>query len=408
MLKRLTIFMIAFAAVVFTGCNKGAGSNGPVTIEFFQQKPEVTDLFKELISIFEKENPDIKVTQTTVPQAKQVLLSRMAAGNMPDVTSEYVNSPDFRIAVKDGRYYELTGKKCLENVIQSYLVPLKVNDKDYALPISVNTIGVMYNEDIFNKLGLKIPSTYEEFIQVCKKIKETGIVPISLSDRTDWTTAILAQDIIGQEMGKENADKFFADLAAGKVSAKDNAVMRKIATRFVELRGYGRKDSAAIDYDLATNNFATGKAAMFINGIWAIPSVTRANPKLKFKMFPFPASEGAKTSVIYGIDFAVAVSADTKHADAALKFAEFLSRKDIAQKFSDTDNSPSVIKGVSVKSDKITSNVKLIESGGAFEWLHFKWASGMETRFWSIAQLLATSKNVDQFLTKLDETFRSK
>ena len=61
------------------------------------------------------------------------------------------------------------------------------------------------------------------------------------------------------------------------------------------------------------------------------------------------------------------ISKDTEHPEEALKFLEFLSRPEIAEIYSNRNNSPSTIKGVEVKSDKIKRLTAILFEGRAFE-----------------------------------------
>lgn len=409
-IKYLVFFLFIAASAQFlmaSGQQEGV-ETGQVEIEFYQQKVEAIDIINELISQFEAQNPNIKVVQTNLPnsETRNVLRLRMASGDVPDILSAYPNAPEFREFVKEGYLYDLSGQDFLGNVNQSVLSPIKIEGNDYSLPLSLNTIGVHYNEKIFTDLGLTAPSTYEEFISLCDEIQSAGIKPLIFSDKDSWTAGIFANCSIGKEMGKAAADDFFAGLAAGTVSATENSIMREIAEMVVELRDrFGSSDTAAYGYNDAINAFATEEVAMYINGIWAIPSISNANPDLQFKMFPIPASKGRDTTTIYGIDFAISMAAETEYPEECLKFLNFLAEEGSAQYFSDIDNSPSVIKGVQVKSDKISSLVSLLNAGKAFEWNHFKWADGMEGRFNDAVQELAILRDVDAFLVNLDNIF---
>lgn len=76
--------------------------------------------------------------------------------------------------------------------------------------------------------------------------------------------------------------------------------------------------------------FQTGKAAMFIEGSWISPSITKAAPDLKFKATSFPAGERkvvTARSVLWG------VNNDSKQPDAAYKLAEYLSSKEALTKY---------------------------------------------------------------------------
>ncbi len=47
-----------------------------------------------------------------------------------------------------------------------------VDNKIYALPRDFDAIGMFYNKKLFNELGLEPPKTYDEMIEVAKKLKK--------------------------------------------------------------------------------------------------------------------------------------------------------------------------------------------------------------------------------------------
>lgn len=402
-----SVMSVALLAGCGTKQQPTTQNNEKVEIEFFQMKTEAVDTYNKIIANFEAENPNIKVTQNNVPDAKNVLQTRMASEDVPDVFSIYPNESGFKVQANDGYLLDLTGQSFLQNANSSVLDSVKVNGKDYSLPISLNTIGVYYNTKIFEQLNLTAPTTWSEFISDAQKIKAAGITPFALSDKDAWTVGIEANDMTGQAMDRATLLKFFEDVKNGVQSTAKNDVMNTVADRVLELRKYGPSDAAAIGYDQAISNFATEKAAMFINGIWAIPSVQKANPDLKFGMFPIPATKAEDTKVIYGIDAAVAVSAKTTKKDAALKFVAYLAKTETAQIYADADKSPSVIKGVTMNFAPEQSLAKLLSDNKSFTWLHFDWAPGMEGQWNNEAQNLAVSKDKNAYFSGLDKDFQA-
>ena len=57
----------------------------------------------------------------------------------------------------------------------------KDDGKIYGIPYATNADGVIYNKDIFNELGLQIPKTWDEFVDVSNKIKDSGKLPLYLT-----------------------------------------------------------------------------------------------------------------------------------------------------------------------------------------------------------------------------------
>lgn len=105
----LLIFYFKQFLLAGCGAKEAATENktGKVEVEFFQQKTEAVDTYKKIIDKFETENPDIKVVQNNVPDSKNVLQTRMASGDIPDVFSAYPNESNFKMQADEGYILDL-------------------------------------------------------------------------------------------------------------------------------------------------------------------------------------------------------------------------------------------------------------------------------------------------------------
>ena len=56
------------------------------------------------------------------------------------------------------------------------------------IPFSTNDIGVIYNKAIFKEQGLTIPTTWDEFIKLAQKVKDSGKNAFYLTLKDSWTT----------------------------------------------------------------------------------------------------------------------------------------------------------------------------------------------------------------------------
>ena len=104
-LKRIALIsLVATMALSLTACgqNKSSNSGKKVTIEYFNQKKEMSATLKEIIKDFEKKNPDIHVKEVDVPNAGTVLKTRMLSGDVPDVINIYPQNIDFQEWAKAG------------------------------------------------------------------------------------------------------------------------------------------------------------------------------------------------------------------------------------------------------------------------------------------------------------------
>ncbi len=77
---------------------------------------------------------------------------------------------------------------------------IRVNGEIMAVAMMVNTQHLMYRSDIFEELGLEVPTTYDEVLAAAAAIQEAGVVdyPIGATMASGWN---LAQDFNNMFVG---------------------------------------------------------------------------------------------------------------------------------------------------------------------------------------------------------------
>ena len=381
-----------------------AGNDGAkVEIEFLQQKREAVDTFDALIQEFQKQNPNITVTQNTVPDAGTVLMTRAASNEMPDVLTHWPTDAAYIQFATQGRLKDLTDNACMDNVIDSYKESIKLDGKYYTVPISLNFMGVFYDVDKFKDGGYEVPKTWDEFINLAKDIQGKGEVAFVLPDKDSWTISQGWDHIGGKDRGGEMG-KFYDELRAGTTTYQDDPIAVDSMEKMIELREYSQGDTLSLGYDQAINDFATGTGYMFIQGIWALPSIESANPDKNVAMFPMPNDKGDMKQPL-GVDVAICAGADTTgdKADAVDKFLLYLSSTEAAQMYSDKDHSPSCIKGVEAQIPQAQAVLDLIDTAGVLD-ISAPPAGFEETKRSKLQQVLI-DKDVNAFLTTMTEDF---
>lgn len=381
-----------------------AGNDGAkVEIEFLQQKREAVDTFDALIQEFQKQNPNITVTQNTVPDAGTVLMTRAASNEMPDVLTHWPADAAYIQFATQGRLKDLTDNACMDNVIDSYKESIKLDGKYYTVPISLNFMGVFYDVDKFKDGGYEVPKTWDEFINLAKDIQGKGEVAFVLPDKDSWTISQGWDNIGGKDRGGEMG-KFYDELRAGTTTYQDDPIAVDSMEKMIELREYSQGDTLSLGYDQAINDFATGTGYMFIQGIWTLPSIESANPDKNVAMFPMPNDKGDMKQPL-GVDVAICAGADTTgdKADAVDKFLLYLSSTEAAQMYSDKDHSPSCIKGVEAQIPQAQAVLDLIDTAGVLD--ISAPPAGFEEIKRSKLQQVLIDKDVNAFLTTMTEDF---
>ena len=377
-----------------------------ITIEFFNQKQEeaAQQAYRNAAEDFHKEYPYITIEINTVPDSDKVLTARMAADDVPVVFHGKPTSQAFFESAEAGFCLDLSDQPFIQNAIPSILESVKSEDgKVYAMPYSQNFMGVFYNVDIFKEHNLDIPETWDEFMALCQKLEDAGIQPLEES----YKDSAMAGHYRGGAMAALFPDGalWLAECASDpNKKPSDNPDYRTFAEKAIQIMDYCNEDVFGIPQTQAMENFANGQSAMMIYGSYGRGTFMVANPDLNLGVFPIPGLTEESGLVYAGVDacFCVSGKATPEEQDAGLKWIEFLTRPENAQKWSDTEGAPSAIDGVQYGSEGRAPMLDRIKEGKVREWKAYYDSRFSDTEAF---QGLLMDRNVDQFLKNVDEVW---
>lgn len=382
--------------------SQGEAPAEKVKLEFINQKQEAVQTFTEIVKAFEKEYPDIEVELNSPSESITVLTTRASSGTLPDLFTDWPSQAYYKEFANNGYIEKLSSYDFMKNIDSAILEQCKLPDGEvYTMPVSLNTYGVFYSKQIFEDLKLTVPTTYDEFLKLCDTIKAAGTTPILFPDKDTWTV----DQFFAFNSGVWCPDfmTVYGDVLEGKSHLQDNAGVKQTAQRTLDLRlNYGQPDTLGTAYSDAINDFANGKSAMFIQGIWATSPIQSANPDFDFSMFAIPADKAEDTRVMAGVDCAIDVSATSPNKEAALKFLEFVAQPSTAQIYSEKDHSPSAIKDGTVDLGAISPVVDYVTEGKTFPQLLNIQTVAIAAEEPNLCQSLIMNKNVDDFVAQLD------
>lgn len=181
--------------------------------------------------------------------------------------------------------------------------------------LSLESVQVLwlYNKDIFEKVGVEPPTTWDELVNVCQKLKGAGYQPIAMPGNYDsfysgtmgWLSQIYAdqttRSMVNENRAQEgdwdfdpdidgswtydptdpwnddsdkvtqNPSRAFANIKNG-VYRGDTDGMKAVWTNFAKVfPAYVGGDAFfGTDADGAKTLFYQGKAAMMVNGAWGV------------------------------------------------------------------------------------------------------------------------------------------
>ncbi|MFZ5351984.1 MAG: ABC transporter substrate-binding protein [Bacillota bacterium] len=397
--------MLCLFTAMFAGCSRDEAAAGDKTgqkveLELFSNKSESKATLEALIAEFEAQNPNIHIKLNQPPEAETVLMTRLNKNEMPDLLAIGGNATFGEIA-RAGAFRDMTKEAVVKSALPSYLDMLnrlvgQDNKKVYGIPYATNANGVLYNKDQFKELGLEIPKTWDELVAVAEKIKSAGKTPFYFTLGDAWTGLIGWNALAANIPSKDFTEKRHEGATTFK------AEYGEVADKVLKLLDYGHDDNFGKKYPDGNNAFANGASVMYLQGNWAISDIRKANPNMNLGIFAFPATNNVEQNkLVSGVDVLLTVSANTKHPKEAMKFIEFMTRKEIAERYITEQFALSAVNGV-IQKDPIMDGIAVnFEKNRITSFPDHYYPPGMQIA--NLLQAYLSDRDKEGFLSRMDE-----
>ncbi|WWM64088.1 ABC transporter substrate-binding protein [Paenibacillus tundrae] len=345
--KVATVMLASLLTISLTACGAGDSSTGSssggdnkakVTLELAISKSSQDSAFiqQDILDEFEKQT-NVRVNLQLIPaeQTTTVLQTKLAVDETPDIIQYNLASAVTDLNLE--RNFEILDDEPWASRIVNKDV-LSAGGHIYSFHVSQDTgmQGVVYNKQIFEELGLTIPTTYEQFLAVCEKIKASGITPVFMPYKDAWAANIWPAAAFADFVAK-NEPTFFDDLNSNKKKWSDIPEFKTFLEQQYEVytKGYTNTDVLSDSYDMAVGKFLNKEVAMMFMGDWLIEGVAEQDPSMELGVFPIPSTEDASlgASPLGGQLF---IPKKSKHLEEAKQFLDFIASKDVAQQIVDS------------------------------------------------------------------------
>ncbi|MDO4276192.1 MAG: extracellular solute-binding protein [Eubacteriales bacterium] len=321
-----------------------------ITLEFINGSAEEQYVawLDEVIAGFEEENPNIKIEiqKTSIDSFNQTVMTRFAAGDVPDLFSFSANDMDDM--VPSGYVLDLSASANMENYSDGMLDTFTKDGKTYALPIANDFMCVTYNKSAFEAAGIdKVPETWSEFLDACKKLQEADIVPIASGFSEQWVVNGTSQTVYcAQVLGNDGPT--LASMVDRTNKFAETEQWKGFFTKLQDIYPYMNTDPFGTDQNTCYSLLANAEAGMILNGTWTVTNATAMNPEAELGIFALPISDNAEDNVMPMCppESAVAVAAESSHAEEAVKFLEYMMSPESASLYAEKGAGIPIIKGV--------------------------------------------------------------
>jgi len=156
----------------------------------------------------------------------------------------------------------------------------------HGIPYALTTVGVYYNKDIFDELGLSVPETFAEFEALMAALKDAGYTPVSVGGRDGWPLDHVWSQILHTSIEVDYIARLESlDPGVSYLGPELIAASYKVL-EWTDL-GYLDPDMLSVSYADANAMFISGQVPMTITGTWAQADFTD-QPEFEARFFPMP------------------------------------------------------------------------------------------------------------------------
>ena len=332
---------VASQPIADTDLPQEQGEHLSGTVEYWSSWSETepqADVISRAAAEFMKLNPDVTINITwNGRDLRKLIIPALESGTKIDCfdhNADTVTSlwSDYIMDLSDfyQQIYPTTNGKTFEEYTMPAFVSLAETlgkGSKYVLPYAPQALLWNYNRDIFEAANVeKTPETWEEFLDVCQKIKDAGFIPITTDDA-------YAVNVYGYYLSKLKGDDWVFELVNDSTKAMwDDPACLEAAKAIQELadKGYYADNVASNKYPAAQQEMVIDeKIAMYLNGTW-LPNEVKDTAREDFPwgQFAYPnvpnGKDGSEAGAYGCTGLAINKDAEPETAKAAFSFFVFL------------------------------------------------------------------------------------
>ena len=171
--------------------------------------------------------------------------------------------------------------------------------------------NALYNTEIYKRLNLPIPESWDEFLDQAVKIKKAGYIPIALSKET-WQLHMVFNTILLEKLKRKHHQDFYDHKKPVKRWEKQ---LTETFDVLLKLKALAGPDQTKRSWAQSAAMIGEGKAAMHVLGDFAKGELT-AMGLIAGKDFLCSLAPGANGSMIYAIDSFVMLNVEEDYLKA--------------------------------------------------------------------------------------------
>lgn len=299
-IKILTPIAIILSLIFLSGCFKKKDTGYKVNLEVWGSFDD-SDAYGKILEKYRMLNPyvgEIKYRKFDVDNYKKDLIDALASGQGPDMFLIQNNwLPSFKDKIEPAPTYLFGEQELRRDFVDVVADDFLDGGKVYAVPLSVDSLALYYNKDLFNAEGItRPPATWEELMEDLKrltKIDQNGNIiqqgaalgtAYNINRSTDILGLIMFQKGVRMVNESKTQTAFDNPVTVGSNSVQAGEDALEFYTRFSRASSPVYSWNSRMHYSL--DAFYEGTAAMMLNYSWHYSNIKNKNSKLNFAVTP--------------------------------------------------------------------------------------------------------------------------
>jgi raffinose/stachyose/melibiose transport system substrate-binding protein len=340
---RAAVLAVLVVGGVVAGCGGGddnggsasSGGNEKVTLSLLTDNSDQTlKPAQALVKAFQAKNPNITIKMQTRPQGgdgDNVVKTKLSTQDMEDVFI-YNSGSLFQALKPEQNLQPVTDEPFVKGLDKAFVPSVSANNQIYGAPFgSAFGGGILYNKKVYEKLGLEVPKTWDEFMANNAKIKKAGIDPVIQSYGETWTSQLFVlADYHNVAAMSPGWDQKYTH---NQVKYEQPPALEGFQhLEDVKKDGYLNKNFGSLKVPAALSYLAQGKGAHYPQLTVVVPNLETSDPdKLNdVGFFAQPGTDAAKNGLTLWLPGGIYIPKTTEGAklDAAKKFLAFAASKE--------------------------------------------------------------------------------
>jgi raffinose/stachyose/melibiose transport system substrate-binding protein len=345
----------ALAATALSACSSDSGSPTTTLVVAEWTNSAAVTQTEKINAAFEKAHPGVSVKLQTAPTASNAwptLQSSLLASKNVDVLAQFPQSPasyppastgiqvsGTATLVSSKQFLDLSGQpfmKRFDATQQKY--NMGYNGGIYGVTTAeyVNNTGLWYKKDLLTKFGLKLPTTFNEFISDLKLLKSKGLSPIFVAGKDGYQNIIwsgIVNQLLMEDKPAGQAGAVYQQRAQDFWDGKqnwDSPIYQEASKRYEEIMQYIEPNAAGVPAQTAPGVWAANEKdyPFFVDGSYDGNTIAQANPNLNLGFFAVPGTDNASWNrAALAPDLTWTVPVWAKHQKLALEYLDFFTQK---------------------------------------------------------------------------------